>query len=143
MREAPGGPWRTSTRIVEQMEKDGFRFRSSDLKAQRVFLRSIIMGEGAGIFAVTGTKKATKYALVEVVGEKPGGSSQAVGRAPLTKAKASPRQKVKKVRMDRKGTAQVMCRQDQGSPSVLWLIAGYIRVHVFCSVLILVGICIM
>ena len=96
MREAPGGPWLKSKRIVEQMEKDGFRFHTSDLHAQRVFLRSIIMGEGAGIFAVTGAHSATKYALVEVVGEQPVVSSQAT----LTEAKASPRQEVEKVRND-------------------------------------------
>ena len=95
MREAPGGPWLKSKRIVEQMEKDGFRFRASDLNTQRMFLRSVIKGEGAGIFAVTGTKNATKYALVEVVGEQP--------EASLTEGK------VEKGRMDRRATAEVMC----------------------------------
>ena len=119
MREAPGGPWLKSGNIMEQMEKGGFRFHSTNFAVRSTFLRKIMKGEGRGIFAVTGTRKWTRYALVEVVGEQPEASSRAPGRAPLTEPETSPRRHEEKVRLHRRGTAQmILCRQWQGTPTV-------------------------
>ena len=126
MREAPGGPWLKSGNIVEQLEKDGFRFRATNIDNRRHFLRNIMKGEGRGLFAVTGTNKATtKYALVEVVGEQPEApsrapGSRAPGRAPLTEPETSPRRHKKKVKMERGGVPQKLSRQWQGTPTIGW-----------------------
>ena len=118
MREAPGGPWLKSMNIMEQMEKGGFRFHSTNFAVRSTFLRRIMKGEGRGLFAVTGTKSTSKYALVEVVGEQPEAPSRA---APLTEPETSPRRHKKKVRVDRRGTAQmILSRQWHGTPTIGW-----------------------
>ena len=111
MREAPGGPWLKLRTIVEQMEKDGYVFHTSDMKSRRNFLRiNIMKGEQGRLFAMSGKLSTSKYALVELVGEQPEKKTE--------EEKVKKRTETKKVKKKTEAK-KVICRrrQQQGIPS--------------------------
>ena len=110
MREAPGGPWLKCGNIMEQMEKDGFRFHTPNIDCRRAFLRNLMKREGRGLFAMNGKRGTSKYALLELVGEQPEKKTEEEKVKKTTGTK-----KVKKKTEAKK----VMCRrrQQQGIPS--------------------------